>query len=74
MVQGQLFTTPAVSSWHQEKAEKFFLDGMTQAMHNLAVQAHPAAPITIYYAFKQSDTENEGHEQHRLGNLSWMRC
>ncbi len=43
------------------KAEKFFLDGMTQAMHNLAVQAHPAAPITIYYAFKQSET-TEGKE------------
>lgn len=41
----------------KQKAEKFFLDGMTQAMHNLAVQAHPAAPITIYYAFKQSETE-----------------
>jgi putative DNA methylase len=40
------------------KAEKFFLDGMTQAMHNLAVQAHPAAPITIYYAFKQAETES----------------
>ena len=33
---------------------------MTQAMHNLAVQAHPALPITIYYAFKQSETESEG--------------
>ena len=41
----------------KQKAEKFFLDGMTQAMQNLAVQAHPAAPITIYYAFKQSETE-----------------
>jgi putative DNA methylase len=41
----------------KEKAEKFFLDGMTQAMHNLAVQIHPAAPITIYYAFKQSESE-----------------
>jgi putative DNA methylase len=41
------------------KAEKFFLDGMTQAMHNLALQAHPAAPITIYYAFKQSETETK---------------
>lgn len=41
----------------KEKAEKFFLDGMTEAMHNLAVQTHPAAPITIYYAFKQAETE-----------------
>jgi putative DNA methylase len=39
-------------------AEAFFLKGMTQAMHRLAVQAHPAFPVTIYYAFKQS--ENDG--------------
>jgi putative DNA methylase len=43
----------------KENAETFFLDGMTQAMRNLALQAHPAAPITIYYAFKQSETEGE---------------
>jgi|LauGreSBDMM110SN_4_FD.fasta_scaffold01455_2 putative DNA methylase len=39
----------------KEKAEIFFLDGMTQAMHRLAEQAHPAFPVTIYYAFKQSE-------------------
>ena len=42
------------------EAEAFFLDGMTRAMHNLAEQAHPAFPVTIYYAFKQSDTKEDG--------------
>ena len=42
----------------KEKAETFFLDGMTQAMHRLAEQGHPAFPVTIYYAFKQSETES----------------
>jgi putative DNA methylase len=41
----------------KEKAETFFLNGMTQAMHNLAKQAHPAFPVSIYYAFKQSETK-----------------
>jgi putative DNA methylase len=41
----------------KEKAEHFFLAGMTKAMKGLANQAHPSAPISIYYAFKQSDTE-----------------
>jgi putative DNA methylase len=41
-------------------AEGFFLNGMTEAMRHLASQAHPAAPTTIYYAFKQSDTESDG--------------
>jgi putative DNA methylase len=43
----------------KEKAEAFFLNGMTQAMHRLAEQAHPAFPVTIYYAFKQSESESD---------------
>ena len=42
----------------KENAEAFFLAGMTLAMRRLATQAHPSAPITIYYAFKQSETKN----------------
>ena len=42
------------------KAEKFFLNGMTEAMHSMAEKAHPAFPVTIYYAFKQSDTSKNG--------------
>ncbi|PJK14602.1 hypothetical protein CO613_05145 [Lysobacteraceae bacterium NML07-0707] len=42
----------------KEQAERFFLEGMTTAIHNLAVQAHPAFPVTIYYAFKQSETQD----------------
>ncbi|MDK9705055.1 MAG: DUF1156 domain-containing protein [Sulfuritalea sp.] len=41
----------------KEKAEIFFLDGMTQAMHRLAEQAHPGFPVTIYYAFKQAESD-----------------
>lgn len=40
----------------KEKAETFFMDGMTRAIRNLAEQAHPAFPVTIYYAFKQAET------------------
>lgn len=43
----------------KEKAEAFFLDGMTRAMHRLAEQAHPGFPVAIYYAFKQSETESD---------------
>jgi putative DNA methylase len=66
-----LFTTLAVPKAEElvatphrhgskQKAETFFLDGMTRAMHRLAEQSHPAFPVTIYYAFKQSETESEG--------------
>jgi putative DNA methylase len=43
----------------RQLAERFFLDGMTRAMHRLAEQGHPAFPVSIYYAFKQSETASE---------------
>lgn len=66
----KLFATMAVpkgeelvadSFRHQGKvaAERFFLEGMTQAMKRLAMQAHPSSPVTIYYAVKQSETDKE---------------
>lgn len=67
-VEPELFATIAVPKGdelvadalrHEGKsaAESFFLRGMTDAMHRLAADAHPAVPITIYYAFKQSETK-----------------
>ncbi len=63
----QLFATLAVPKAEElvatpyrhgtkEKAEAFFLEGMTRAMSRLAENAHPAFPVTIYYAFKQSES------------------
>jgi len=40
----------------KERAEAFFLDGMTLAMQTISKQSHPAFPTTIYYAFKQAET------------------
>jgi putative DNA methylase len=40
-------------------AEDFFLNGMSLALASLATQSHEAFPVTIYYAFKQSETDKE---------------
>jgi putative DNA methylase len=40
-------------------AENFFLEGMTKAMHRLAESSHSAFPVTIYYAFKQSESDDD---------------
>ena len=42
------------------QAEDFFLRGMSQAMQCLAIQVLSASPVTIYYAFKQSEGRREG--------------
>ncbi len=44
----------------KDEAEQFFVAGMTAAMHNLAERAHAAFPVSIYYAFKQSETKEAG--------------
>jgi putative DNA methylase len=50
----------ATVSRHDDKsaADKFFLDGMTDAVGRLAELAHPSFPVTIYYAYKQSETKD----------------
>ncbi len=43
----------------KEAAETFFLEGMTRALRRLAAQALPGFPLTIYYAFKQSERKGD---------------
>ena len=50
----ELVATPSRHG-NKEKTETFFLAGMGQAMRRLAEQTHPGFPVTIYYAFKQSE-------------------
>jgi putative DNA methylase len=51
----------------KQKAETFFLEGMARAMHRLVSVAHPAFPVTIYYAFKQA----EGDDKEGVASTGW---
>ena len=51
----------------KDEAETFFLDGMTRAMHRLGDQTHPALPVTVFYAFKQSETRGAAGK----GSTGW---
>ena len=55
----ELVATPYRHNGSKQKAEFFFIDGMTQAMRRLAEQANPALPVTIFYAFKQSERKGD---------------
>jgi len=50
----------------RDQAEAFFLDGMTNAITRLAERSSDLFPTTIYYAFKQSEIEQEG-----LSSTGW---
>lgn len=55
----ELVATPYRHGGRNE-AEDFFLRGMTAAITSLAEQSSDDWPATIYYAFKQSEIEEEG--------------
>lgn len=44
----------------KEKAQQRFLEGMTDAIRQMAKKSSPDFPAAIYYAFKQSEIESEG--------------
>jgi len=48
------------------EAEAFFLDGMTRAIEAMVRATPKAVPVTIYYAFKQSELKTEG-----LSSTGW---
>jgi len=55
----ELVATPARHGG-KKGAEAFFMRGMTDAMARLAGRTHPAFPVTIYYAFKQAESDDSG--------------
>ena len=44
----------------KEAAERFFLDGMGKALANLHASGREDFPVTIYYAFKQTEVSSDG--------------
>ena len=44
---------------NKDAADNFFMAGMTRALSRLSEQSHPGFPVTIYYAFKQSETKGD---------------
>jgi putative DNA methylase len=54
---GELVATPDRHGG-REAADRYFLSGMTQAMTRISRKAHPAFPVSIYYAFKQAESDD----------------
>ena len=51
----------------REAADSFFLDGMQTAMRRISRQAMVEIPVTIYYAFKQTEKRTESGQS----NTGW---
>ena len=55
----ELVATPYRFGGSTEKAKTFFEDGMVNACKQMYVAAADDIPVTIYYAFKQRDTDDD---------------
>lgn len=56
----ELIATPYRHDGSVEKAKSFFEDGMLSACKQMYRYAREDVPVTIYYAYKQSDTDDRG--------------
>jgi len=58
--QEELVATPYRFDGNKKKAEEFFLTGLSKTFCNMKNTSHPDYPVTVYYAFKQSEEDTEG--------------
>jgi putative DNA methylase len=61
----ELVATPYRFEGNRDKAQEFFETGLRQAFQRMADVAHPVYPVTVYYAFKQTES---GEDDDGTGN------
>ncbi len=55
-----MVATPYRFDGSKQKAQKFFEEGLGNAFVRMREGANPDYPITVYYAFKQAESEGDG--------------
>ncbi len=70
----ELIASPYRHHGSTTEARDFFEDGLAKVLHNIHTRHHPNYPLTIYYAYKQSESDeadNDGHNTYaHNGNAS----
>jgi putative DNA methylase len=78
----ELVATPYRFGGDGEKAKAFFEEGLGKAFARMREVQHPDYPLTVYYAFKQSETDDDDdgsagvppvYEEERQGGQRWPR-
>ena len=62
----ELVATPYRFAGSKQKAKEFFETGLNKAFERMCKMASDKYPLSIYYAFKQTETDNNG----KNGNLT----
>jgi putative DNA methylase len=53
----ELVATPYRFGGNKQKAKEFFEEGLSKTFKRMREMAHDGYPLTVYYAFKQTETE-----------------
>jgi putative DNA methylase len=69
----ELIATPHRFGGDKEKAQMFFESGFGRSMERLRAGQNASFPMTIFYAFKQSDSESdsEENEETTVSSTGW---
>lgn len=67
----ELVATPYRFKGGKVEAEKFFEDGLRQSFLAMASIQSSEYPLTIYYAFKQAETETRGDGGQNTASTGW---
>lgn len=64
----ELIASPYRHDGSRTNADTFFENGLGKAFARLRDQAHPEYPLTIYYAFKQAEGDEDGNN---IASTGW---
>ncbi|MDP9477084.1 MAG: DUF1156 domain-containing protein [Actinomycetota bacterium] len=67
----ELIATPFRFDGSRQKARKFFEEGLGIAFNRMQATANPEYPLTIYYAFKQSESESNVNGPMSISSTGW---
>lgn len=71
----ELVATPYRFGGDRRKAERFFEGGLRKAFENMKKAQAPEYPLTVYYAFKQAESEEADEDDkgagHVLASTGW---
>jgi putative DNA methylase len=69
--ESELVATPYRFGGSRAKAEQHFESGLRKAFERIRAVAHEDFPITIYYAFKQTEVDVSGETAGELASTGW---
>jgi putative DNA methylase len=69
----ELIATPFRFDGSKEKAKQFFENGMLKVFSNIRKSVNPDYPLTVYYAYKQSESDEEDESDSSVSSVPSVR-